>query len=372
MKQQHGDLVIVSCERGYNVGFIDQEVEMNSFQDNRDKEEGDHLIPKKILNHVLDEDQTIRNLLQEKIAAENYALAHCKMHIKGRKLAIYSDIISTEFQFDRKKLIVYIKKYQEISVCRLVRYLYETFQVRIKVLEVEDVNVLYDMAQKYHEISKLNLPFSEIFHFDLKETIGPLCLLPEHQQPQQPKPRREQPKITKNPRHPRHEQFESLHLSRVTHPLRSQHYAPHILPPPHDPLPRPPFSFPPGFQNPNDHRNNPSFSFSSAEIPYQEPISARMMPQSVSPFAPFNGNYDWHYDSEISFSNNLRSGPTDEPYYPQYSYFSTPDSHHQPTVPSMEHSFHATETLSSALSGLFTTTPPQSLSSSFQDLPHLP
>ena len=369
MKQQHGNLVIVSCERGYNVGFIDQEIDINSFQNNGDKEEGDHFISKKILNHVSDEDQTIRNLLKEKIAAENYALAQCKMHVKGRKLAIYSDIISTEFQFDRKKLIVYLKKYQEISVCRLVRYLYETFQVRIKVLEVEDANVLYDMAQKYHEISKLNLPFSDIFHFDLKETIGPLCLPPEHQQPQQPNPRREHPKITKNPHRPRHEQFESRHHPRVTPSLRSQRYAPHI-PPPHDPSPRPPYSFPPGSQIPNDHYNSPSFS--STEFTHQEPISARMMTQSFSSFAPFTGNHDWHYDSEVSFSNNFRSGPVDETNYPQYSYFSTPDSHHRPTVPSMEHSFHATETISSALSGLFTTTPPQSLSSSFQDLPHLP
>lgn len=161
-------MVIVNCDRGYNVGFIDRQVDEIPASDPEEP-----LKPKKVLNQIKDEDQTIRNMLRSKISAENYALTQCKSHARGRRLAIFSDIIATEFQFDRKKLMVYIKKYEDVSVCRLVRKLYETFKMRIKVYEVEDPQVLYEMALKYHELAKLNLPFSDIFNFDPRSNSVP-------------------------------------------------------------------------------------------------------------------------------------------------------------------------------------------------------
>lgn len=339
--------MFVNCERGCNVGFVDHEIDINELTDTNEED----LRSKKILNCVLDEDQTIRNLLRNKISAENYALAQCKMHIKGRKLAIYSDIISTEFQFDRKKLTIYIKKYQEISVCRLVRNLYDTFKIRIKVLEVEDVNVLYDIAHKYHELSKLNLPFSDFFHFDLKESIGPLFLRPEHQQPPQPKPRqREQTKSTKNPSRT-HGDFESPYRSLVTPSMMSQPYSLHHFPPPPLPVAPPPMSFPHGYQVPIGYLSNPSADFAD-----HKPISA----MTISPRLQSRPFLSWNEISDDrcaisgdSFARNLSSGPVDELYSPEYSFFSAPDSHHLPTpqatVPSTEHS---TESLSSSFSNL--------------------
>lgn len=167
---ERGDMVIVNCDRGYNVGFVDREVKADEIPPAVEDESSK---PKKILNHVKDEDQSIRNMLRSKISAENYALTQCKSHIRGRRLAVFSDIIATDFQFDRKKLMVYIKKYEDVSVCRLVRKLYETFKMRIKVHEVADPQLLYDMAVKYHELAKLDLPFNEIFDFDPRTASVP-------------------------------------------------------------------------------------------------------------------------------------------------------------------------------------------------------
>mmetsp|Transcript_23995 Transcript_23995/g.24584 ORF Transcript_23995/g.24584 Transcript_23995/m.24584 type:complete len:428 (-) Transcript_23995:36-1319(-) len=169
-KREYGDMVIVHCDRGYNVGFIENEVNLEDFYS---KHPDRNQRPKKILSFLTDDDQTIHKMLLSKIAAENYALNQCKTHIKGRKLSIFADTIATEFQFDRKKLTIYIKKYDDVSVCRLVRKLYETFKMRIKVLEVDSANTLHDIAWKYLEVSKLNIPFDEIFTFDLNSSTIP-------------------------------------------------------------------------------------------------------------------------------------------------------------------------------------------------------
>lgn len=166
-KYQYGDMVLVTCERGYNIGFVSREVGINEFVEIN---QNNSLPPKKIISHLHDEDKTIRKMLIDKIAGESYVLAQCKSHVKGRKLGVFSDIVSTEFQFDRNKLMVYIKKYEDVSVCRLVRKLYDTFKIRIKVYEVENTQILYDMALKYHELSKLDLPVKELFSLEISAT----------------------------------------------------------------------------------------------------------------------------------------------------------------------------------------------------------
>jgi hypothetical protein len=324
----------VDCDRGYNVGFVDREFGALHELTNHEK---DNLRSKKILNDVF-EDQIIRNLLREKIAAENYALAQCKSHVKGRKLAFFSDIISAEFQFDRKKLVIYLKKYQEISVCRLVRNLYETFKIRIKVLEVEDVNVLYDLAQRYHELSKLNIPFSEIFNFDLKESIRPLFLLrPEPSAGQQtaqlplhsgkPRQRGQQPKVAKNSTRSPYLRgdFES-HRVAPSPSLVSRHDSLQHLPL------APPLLFSSGNQFQTDYNSNSnntssfplgslssfpaaaSAPFSSASASQEHErfsVTSLISPRSQSQSFPWNEPSDWSHDS----------GPVGGLPSPRYSYF---------------------------------------------------
>jgi hypothetical protein len=151
-----GEMVTVQCERGYNIGFVTGEV----FPD------PDNVPQKRILAKLIDEDNTIKEMLQFKITAEKNALIQCRLHCKGHRLGSFADSIAAEFQFDRKKLTVYLKKYEDVSVCRLVRKLYDTYKMRIKVLEVEDPAAMKEMTKKYLELSKLNIPLSDAFNFD--------------------------------------------------------------------------------------------------------------------------------------------------------------------------------------------------------------
>ena len=167
-------MVLVHNDRGHNVGFVDREVALEDYYKiHQEPNLAPNQRPKKILSFLLDDDESIRKMLQSKISAENYTLKQCQVHTKGRKLSVCADIISTEFQFDRKKLTIYIKKYDDVSVCRLVRKLYESFKMRVKVLEVESAKILHDLAWKYFEVSRLNIPFNEIFTFNLNSRTIP-------------------------------------------------------------------------------------------------------------------------------------------------------------------------------------------------------
>jgi hypothetical protein len=151
-----GEMVTVQCERGYNIGFVTAEV----FPD------PDHVPEKRILAKLIDEDNTIKEMLQFKITAEKNALVQCRLHCKGHRLGSFADAIAAEFQFDRKKLTVYLKKYEDVSVCRLVRKLYDTYKMRIKVLEVDDPEAMKEMTKKYLDLSKLSVPLSDAYNFD--------------------------------------------------------------------------------------------------------------------------------------------------------------------------------------------------------------
>jgi hypothetical protein len=151
-----GEMVTVQCERGYNIGFVDGE----SLSDPENPPQ------KRILAKLMDEDNTIKDMLKFKIIAEKNALSQCRLHCKGHRLGSFADSIAAEFQFDRKKLTVYLKKYEDVSVCRLVRKLYDTYKMRIKVLEVDDPETMKDLTKKYLDLSKLNIPLSDAFNFD--------------------------------------------------------------------------------------------------------------------------------------------------------------------------------------------------------------
>lgn len=156
-------MVIVSSSGGSNIGFITHEVDPYEFQSLAQRD-GLHFPPKKILSKLKDGDETIRNILCHKISTENYALNKCKWIMKGHRTGILIDVFATEFQFDNKKLIVYLKKHENVSVCRLVRKLFEIFKMKIKIVETTQIETLYRCAMQYLNISRLEVSFDEIFH----------------------------------------------------------------------------------------------------------------------------------------------------------------------------------------------------------------
>jgi hypothetical protein len=153
-------MVIIHNDRGYNIGFVVREAL-------------DHEIPfqvtgggkgKKIryLTTLSDNGSKIRSVLESKIEAEKFALYQCLLHIRGHRLSQLAEILTAEFQFDRKKLTVYLKKHEEVSVCRLVRKLYETFKMRVKVIEVDCLETFQQSLLVYLETSGLGVSFEEL------------------------------------------------------------------------------------------------------------------------------------------------------------------------------------------------------------------
>jgi hypothetical protein len=154
-------MVSVPCERGYTIGFVAREVY------------GDELLykisnpswkPKKIHTHLLDEDHSIKQTLKTKIDTENFALAHCKVLMRGHRSGSLAEVLGTEFQFDNKRLTVYLKKFEDLSVCRLVRKLNEKFRTRISVVEVDSLHEIEARALKYLSLSQLSVSAERISH----------------------------------------------------------------------------------------------------------------------------------------------------------------------------------------------------------------
>lgn len=93
-------------------------------------------------------------MLISKVSAEKYAVSKAKLQLQGAKENEICEILDAEFQFDRKKLKVFIKKQNGVSVCRLVRKLYEIFKMRIKILEVDDIPQFESYHQQYFALSQ--------------------------------------------------------------------------------------------------------------------------------------------------------------------------------------------------------------------------
>jgi hypothetical protein len=152
-----GEMVAVQCEReGYDIGFVDGE----AFPD------PDNPPQKKILAKLKDEDNTIKDQLKLKIVAEKNALMECRRHCRNHHLTIFADMVAAEFQFDHKKLTFYLKKYEEVSVDCLVRNLYDHYQIRIKILEIDDPETMKALTKKYLELSKFPIPLYNAYDFD--------------------------------------------------------------------------------------------------------------------------------------------------------------------------------------------------------------
>lgn len=184
-KQSIGNMVTVYCDRGFTIGFISKEIFHDEIQlklqQSHSPHSHSHLKIKKIHSSVKDENQTIYKTLKEKMNIEKFALLQCKILMRGHRLGVLAEAIATEFQYDNKRLTIYLNKHEEVSVCRLVRKLYEKFKTRIKVLEIEKPELLLENAKKYLKLSKIDLEFDEIFQTK-NEKQSPPFLITKYQQ----------------------------------------------------------------------------------------------------------------------------------------------------------------------------------------------
>jgi hypothetical protein len=119
------------------------------------------------LSKITENLSEIKEMIKSKINAENAALAKCREFCSGRRIGLYVETISTEFQFDRKKLTIFIKKTGEVSVCKLVRKLYDAFKMRISVEEVPSMECVKETIQKYLDLSQLGVPVEEVLNYQL-------------------------------------------------------------------------------------------------------------------------------------------------------------------------------------------------------------
>lgn len=133
--------------------------------------------PKKIHTHLLDEDGSIREALKTKIDTENFALSHCKVLMRGHRSGSLAEVLATEFQYDNKRLTVYLKKYEDLSVCRLVRKLNEKFRTRISVVEVNSHHDIEERALRYLSLSRLNLSFDQMSTANSEKTSQNFLLM---------------------------------------------------------------------------------------------------------------------------------------------------------------------------------------------------
>jgi hypothetical protein len=160
-------MVIIHNDRGYNIGFVCQEVmnpDLSSLEDGTKKK-------MMFLTTLPDRGSKIRSILESKIDAEKFASYQCLVHTKGHRLSQFAEILTTDFQFDRKKLTVYVKKDEKlVSVCRLVRKLYETFKMRIKVIEIDSIDVFQQRLSTYLQKSQLEVSFEDLMETTLTLT----------------------------------------------------------------------------------------------------------------------------------------------------------------------------------------------------------
>lgn len=165
-------MVVVVAGHGYNIGFIAREFLPSNEEFPLIHEDGTTFEAKKIISKLSDDDDTIKTMLCNKIQIENVALNEGLFYMVGRPIGVFAEIIGTEFRFDRKRLVVYLKMYSEVSVCYLVRKLHETFKVRVKVINIDNPDTIYQRTMRYLELSKLNVSFVDIFKKNSPESFS--------------------------------------------------------------------------------------------------------------------------------------------------------------------------------------------------------
>ena len=92
--------------------------------------EDDH----EIVSVVPKEEFPVRVMLQDKVIAQNQALDICRNKCVELLISTHIEVLATEFQFDRKKLTLYYKKYSDVSVCKLIRKLYNIFKNEVHLV----------------------------------------------------------------------------------------------------------------------------------------------------------------------------------------------------------------------------------------------
>jgi hypothetical protein len=92
---------------------------------------GHHKTIRKILSIITPDDKSMNHMLRNKAVSERQALVMAKTICSELKVGPSVEIVSVEFQADRKKLTVYYKKYADVSLCKLIRKLHTAFKMRI-------------------------------------------------------------------------------------------------------------------------------------------------------------------------------------------------------------------------------------------------
>jgi hypothetical protein len=102
-------------------------------------------------------------MLSAKITFENDALARCRHYCSTHRIGNFIRPIAAEFQFDRKKLTIFVMKSGDASVCKLVRKLFDSFKIRISILDIESPELARHYAMKYLNLSGINLPLETVY-----------------------------------------------------------------------------------------------------------------------------------------------------------------------------------------------------------------
>lgn len=159
-------MVIIHNDRGYNIGFVSKEIHN---PDVSLLEDANGMKKKMMfLTTLPDHGSKIRSILESKIEAEKFASYQCLIHTKGHRLSQFAEILTTDFQFDRKKLTVYVKRDEKLlSVCRLVRKLYETFKMRIKVIEIDSIEIFQQRLSTYLQKCQLEVSLEDLMETTL-------------------------------------------------------------------------------------------------------------------------------------------------------------------------------------------------------------
>jgi len=153
-----GDYVTVQCEKGYDMGIISRKLISGV-----DIDPYTFVNSYKILSKVEDDKKTIEDLLYSKIIAENEALTLCRNYCHGRKVGSLLEVVTTEFQYDHKKLTIFVKKIAEVSVCKLVRKLFDSFHTRICVEEIYSVDPIISTAETYLSLTGIPLTLNDVY-----------------------------------------------------------------------------------------------------------------------------------------------------------------------------------------------------------------
>lgn len=154
-----GEMVAVSCDGGSDIGYVSREIPFDEIQPLIDQGRAPSY---RILSNINDTDDTISNMLKDKISIEEKYFVKCQGILRGHRSSSFLEIYATDCRFDKKELFVYLKRSEEYSYCRLVRRLFGSLKMKITVVEC-DLDVLLNCGEKYLSLSKFNLTHLDLY-----------------------------------------------------------------------------------------------------------------------------------------------------------------------------------------------------------------